>query len=151
MKKYAINKKVRFDYEILEKIEAGLVLAGTEVKSIRAGNISLKGSYVTLKSSGKNPEAWLINAHVSPYKPAGDQPGYDPERSRKLLLKKKEINYLIGKKKEQGLTLVPLSVYNRRSKIKVEIGLARGKKRYEKREDIKKREANRKIRRALKN
>jgi len=151
MKKYAINKKVRFDYEILEKIEAGLVLSGAEVKSIRSGNISLKGAYVTLKSSGKNPEAWLINAHISPYKPAGDQPSYDPDRSRKLLLKKREINYLIGKKKEQGLTLVPLSVYNKKHRIKIEVGLAKGKKKYEKRDVIKKRESDQKIRRALKN
>lgn len=150
MKKYAINKRARYDYEILEKIEAGLVLTGPEVKSVRLGNISLKGAYVTLKTSGKTPEAWLINAHISAYKPAGEQLNYDPERSRKLLLNKKEINYIIGKKQEQGLTIIPLSVYNRNSKIKLGIGLARGKKKHEKRESIKKREADRKIRRALK-
>lgn len=152
MKNLAYNKRARYDYDILEKFEAGLILTGAEVKSIKQGNISLKGSYVTLKKTDKElPEAWLINTHISKYKPAGDQPDYDPERSRKLLLNKSEIKQLIGKKQEQGLTIIPLSVYTKRSRIKLKIGLGRGKKKYEKRESIKKREADKKIRRALKN
>ena len=149
--KKIINKRARYDYEILDKFEAGLVLKGVEVKSIKQGNISLKGAYVTLKKTKKElPEAWLINAHISKYPPAGKQSYYDPERSRKLLLKKKEINYFIGKKQEQGLTIIPLSVYTKKGRIKLEIGLGKGKKKHDKRETIKKRDTERKIRRALK-
>jgi SsrA-binding protein len=151
MKMIAVNKRAKFDYDILEKFEAGIVLTGAEVKSVKLGNISLKGSYMTINPTGpqKQPEAWLINAHISPYKPAGPQPDYDPEKSRKLLLHKKEIDYLIGKQREGGLTIIPLSVYTKKARIKVEIGLGRGKKKFEKRERIKKREAERKIQRAL--
>lgn len=153
MKIIAKNKRAAFDYNILEKFEAGIVLTGAEVKSIKQGNISLKGSYVTISMTGPDnkPEAWLINAHISPYKPAGIQLGYDPEKSRKLLLHKKEIDYLIGKQKEGGLTIIPLLVYTKKGRIKIEVGLGRGKKKYEKREAIRKREDERKMRRALKN
>ena len=99
MKTFADNKKARFDYEVLEKFEAGLVLNGQEVKSIRNGNVSLKGAYVVIK--GEEPH--LIGANVPPYQPKNALPDYDPERSRKLLLNKKEIDYLIGKTKEKGL------------------------------------------------
>jgi SsrA-binding protein len=148
----AVNKKARFDYQILETFEAGIVLFGHEVKSIKTGHISLKGSFVTLKQDKGNklPELYLINTHIPLYKHAGSMPSHDPYRSRKLLLHKNEIKKLIGKKKEQGLTLVPLKVYTKRSLIKLEFGLAKGKKKYDKREDVKKRELDRSMSRVLK-
>lgn len=143
----AINKRAMFDYEILEKFEAGIVLTGAEVKSVKNRHISLKGSYVTFK----NNEAYLLNAHISPYQKAGKIAVYDPTKTRKLLLNKSELKRLIGKLTEKGLTIVPLKVYTtRRGRIKVEIGLGRGKKQYEKRELIKKREVEREIRGQLK-
>lgn len=145
----AINKKANFDYKILEKYEAGLKLLGHEVKSIKTGHISLKGAFVVLKQAqvrNKQPEAYLINAHIPLYKFAGQMKNYDPYRSRKLLLKKSEIKRLIGKKKEQGLTLVPIRLYTKHGLIKLEFGLGQGKKKYDKREDIKKRDLDRKIR-----
>jgi SsrA-binding protein len=145
MKVYAENRKARFNYEILEEFEAGIILSGAEVKSIRAGHISLKEAFATVR----NGEIFLTNAHISPYKPAGNE-GYDPTRSRKLLLNSSEITKLIGKSGEQGLTLVPLRVYDKSGKIKVEIGLAKGKKKYDKREIIKKREQIREVKRDLK-
>jgi len=138
----ATNKRAFFDYQILETFEAGIVLTGQEVKSIKTGHISLAGSYVIIRGG----EAWLTGAHVSPYKMAGLLPGYDPTRSRKLLLHKKELFSLIGKIKQKGLTLVPLKVYTKKGKIKLEFGLARGKKKYEKKEAIKKREVERQLR-----
>ena len=143
---YAVNKKARFDYEILDTYEAGLVLEGHEVKSIRDGNISLKGSFVSFHGE----DAFLTNVHVSKYKFAGNVKDYDPERSRKLLLKRKEIDYLRGKSMEKGLTIVPLSVYNRGRHIKVEIGIGRGKKKHDKRETIKRRELKRELDRKMK-
>ncbi|MFH1522613.1 MAG: SsrA-binding protein SmpB [Patescibacteria group bacterium] len=144
----AFNKRANFDYEIKSKYEAGIVLLGHEVKSVKTGHISLKGSYVTIKKAKKNalPELYLINAHVSLYKHAGTIKKYDPTRPRKLLLKKNEIKHLIGKKQEQGLTLVPLKIYTKRSLIKLEFGVGRGKRKFDKREKIKKRETERKIR-----
>jgi SsrA-binding protein len=142
----AVNKKAEHDYKILETFEAGIVLTGQEVKSIKGGHINLVGSYIILK----NHEAWLIGAHVPPYKMAGPLPGYEPTRNRKLLLKKKELNTLAGKIKQKGLTLVPLKVYTKRGKIKLEFGLACGKKKYEKKEIIKKREIEKRIREAMK-
>lgn len=146
MKPTAENKRARFDYEILEKIEAGLVLAGYEVKSIKTGHISLKGSFVVIK----NNEAWLLNAYIPPYQPKNTPKDYNPSRSRKLLLARKEINYLIGKTKERGLTLVPLKMYTKKGRIKLEFGVGRGRKKVDKRELIKKREAKRQIERTLK-
>ena len=141
------NKKLLADFHILEKFEAGIVLSGPEVKSVKAGQINLKGSYVTI--DGKN-EVWLINAHISPYKPAASrQISYKPTQNRKLLLSKKEIDYLRGKEKEKGLTIMPISVYTKGSLIKVELGLARGKKQFDKRESVKKREVDRQIRRQM--
>lgn len=146
MSTFSENRKAYFDYEILEKFEAGLVLSGAEVKSIKNGRINLAGSYVNFHDG----ELYLLNASVAPYQPKNQPLDYDPERSRKLLLKKQEIGYLAGKIKQRGLTLVPLKVYNKGRRIKIEIGLVRGKKQYDKRAVISKREAERKIERELK-
>lgn len=140
------NKKAYFDYHIEEKLEAGISLLGHEVKSIKSGNMSLKGAYVVLRDS----QVSLIGAHISPYQPKNTPSDYNPERTRNLLLKKKEIDFLIGKTKEKGLTLVPLKVYTVKGIIKLEIGIARGKKKKDKREIIKKRDINRELQRTLK-
>ena len=145
MDKYAVNKKAGFDYEILEKFEAGLVLTGAEVKSLRSNNAKLVGGFVVFH--GDVPE--LINVHIPRYKFSNIP--IDPDRSRQILLKKQEINYLRGKLDEKGLTIVPLSVYNKGRRIKLEIGLVRGKKHFDKRASIKKRETDREIRRVFKN
>ncbi|MCX7778731.1 MAG: SsrA-binding protein SmpB [Patescibacteria group bacterium] len=148
MKLITINKKAYHNYEILETYEAGIVLTGPEVKSVKAGKIDLTGSYVTLD---KSSIPWLTNLNIAPYPPAkGDQENYQPSRPRKLLLKKKEIASLIGKTKMKGLTIIPLKVYNKHGFIKIEIGLGRGKKKFDKREEIKKRELERKIKEELK-
>jgi len=147
----AINKRANFDYDIKEKFTAGVVLLGHEVKSVKTGHINLKGSYVTLKKSKKVlPELYLINAHIPLYKHAGTVKNYDPTGPRKLLLKKNEIKHLIGKKQEQGLTLVPLKMYTKRSLIKLEFGIGKGKKKVDKREMIKKKEVDRKMRTLIK-
>lgn len=146
MKILAENRKAYFNYNILEKFEAGMVLIGQEVKSIKLGRISLKGSYVVLR----NEEVFLIGANVPPYQPKNAPPDYEPERSRKLLLNKAEIKKLIGKTKQKGLTLIPLKVYTKHAKIKLEFGIGRGKKKIDKRESIKKREIEREIQRELK-
>ena len=143
----ATNKRAHFDYQILDKYEAGLVLTGQEVKSVRAGHISLKESFVTLKES----ELFLTNAHISFYKQAGEVKNYNPTRPRKLLLKKSEIKHLIGKLRLAGLTLVPLRVYTKKRLLKLEFGIGKGKNKFDKREDLKKKDANRDIQRALKN
>ena len=142
----AINPRAKYDYEILDTYEAGLVLSGQEVKSAKKGRMSLKGSYVTIR----NEEVWLINAQISPYQPKNVPVNYSPTHSRKLLLHKKEIKELIGKTKQKGLTLTPLRAYTKQNRIKLEFGLGRGKKKSDKREKIKKRETQRNIRRALK-
>jgi SsrA-binding protein len=144
------NKKAYFNYQILEEFEAGLVLNGQEVKSIKSGRMNLQGSYATLKNREKLPELYLIGAYIPAYQPKNAPQNYNPERSIKLLLNKSEIRYLIGKTKEKGLTLVPLKVYLKNAKVKIAIGLAKGKKKSDKREAIKKREAEREIRKALK-
>lgn len=141
------NPRVRFDYHILEKYEAGIVLFGHEVKAVKNSMISLKGSYVAVR----NKELWLINALISPYQPKNTPEDYSSTRSRKLLMHKSEIKRLIGKIKEKGLTLAPLRVYTKQNRIKLEFGLAKGKRTIDKREKIKKREADRKIGRALRN
>lgn len=145
MSNIAKNKKAYFDYEILETYEAGIVLYGFEVKSVKLGHISLKGAYVSIKDN----EAYLLNAHISPYQPKNMPRDYDPTRSRKLLLKRSQINTLIGKSKSQGLTILPTSVYTKKGKIKIEIGIGRGKKKHEKRELIKKRDAEREVRNTM--
>lgn len=145
MKVLANNKKAGFDYEILEKFEAGIVLNGQEVKSIRNGNISLKGSYVIIRGE----EPYLVGANIPPYQPKNASPEYDPERIRKLLLNKKEIDHLIGKTQERGLTLVPLKLYTKYARIKLEFGIGKGKKKSDKRETIKKRDIDRDIKREI--
>ena len=140
-----INKKAFFNYEILERFEAGLVLLGSEVKSIKNSHYSLQGAYVTLQKE----EAWLVRATIAPYQPKNMPSPYNPERPRKLLLNKKELKYLQGKTKERGLTIVPLKVYNKHGQIKLEIGLAKGKTKSDKREVLKKRAVDRDIQREL--
>jgi len=146
MKIYADNKRSLFSYEILEKYQAGLALNGQEVKSIKSGRIQLAGSYVVPRGE----ELFLVGATIPAYQPKNAPADYNAERSRKLLLKKDEIRYLLGKTKERGLTLVPIRVYNMKAKLKLEFGLAKGKKQHDKREKIKKREASREMERALK-
>ena len=146
MKVFAENRKARFDYEILETFEAGLVLTGTEVKSIREGRVSLKDAYVDVRDG----ELYLVNMYVAPYPMAAEMFQHDPERPRKLLLHRYEINRIIGKLSQRGLTAVPLKLYARGPWIKAEIALVRGKRKYEKRESIKRRELEREIERARK-
>ncbi|MFA5124568.1 MAG: SsrA-binding protein SmpB [Patescibacteria group bacterium] len=142
------NKEGLFGYEIIDTWRAGIVLSGPEVKAVKLGQISLKGSFVQIDN--KN-EAWIVNCHISPYKPAkGHQNGYNPDKSRKLLLNKKEIASIIGKKAQKGLTIIPISVYTYKRLIKVEIGLARSRTKVDKREVVKKREQEREIERTLK-
>ena len=121
------------------------MLTGQEVKSVKTGHISLKGSFVTMKGS----EFYLTNASISPYRFAGELPNYDPTRSRKLLLKKSEIKTLLGKSRSAGLTLVPIRVYTKKRLIKLEFGVGRGKKKFDKRDDIKKRESKRRLKRIM--
>lgn len=142
----AINKKARFDYELLDKYEAGLVLTGQEVKAIKSGQVSLKGSYVIPRTINGRTDLYLLGAQVSPYKAAGPLPNYDPRRERKLLMNRWEIDKLLGKKQEQGLTLVPLKIYTSHSFLKLEFAVGRGKKKYDKREAIKKRDVDRRLR-----
>jgi SsrA-binding protein len=145
MKVLSENRKAYFNYTILEKFEAGIVLVGQEVKSIRAGRLNLAGSYVVLR----NGNAYLIGCQIPPYQPLNIQGEYNPERSRRLLLNKSEIQYLIGKSNQKGLTLVPLKMYTKAGRIKLEIGVAKGKKTADKRETIRKRETERDLKREL--
>ena len=138
------NKKARFDYEILSTYEAGLVLMGTEIKSIRQGRIQLKDGYARIQGN----EAFLHDVYIAPYPNAGPF-NHEPTRPRKLLLHKREIRRLFGKIQEKGLALIPLSVYLKNSKAKVELGIGRGKRKYEKREAIKRKDARREIQRTL--
>ncbi|HHX58937.1 MAG TPA: SsrA-binding protein SmpB [Candidatus Moranbacteria bacterium] len=146
MKPLAYNKRARFDYEFIERYEAGLVLFGHEVKSIRAGRMSLKGAFVTFHKN----ELFLTNASIPLYSYAGKIENYDPTRPRKLLIHRAEAKSLRGKIEVKGLTMVPISVYNKRGRLKLEFALAKGKKQFDKRETIKKREAERDMGRAMK-
>lgn len=147
MKTLAINKRATFDYNLQEMFEAGLVLTGPEVKSVKAGSVQLKGAFVDMR----NGQLWLKNAFISPYKPAaGAQKEYDPSRDRKVLVHKREMNRLIGKKKAEGFTLVPVSIYLKGNLIKLAFAIGKGKKEYEKRETIKKRDVQKQIRQHLK-
>lgn len=139
------NRKARFDYEIMDTIEAGLVLTGSEVKSLRAGQVNLKDSYISIIRG----EAFLQNAHISVYK-ASSYNNHEPERLRKLLLNKLELNRLQGQLQEKGLSCVPLKIYFKRGRVKVEIGIARGKKKGDKRQAIKDKDVKREIQRTLK-
>ena len=137
------NRRARHDYEITETVEAGLVLEGSEVKSLRAGNANLKDAYANFSGG----EAWLENAYIAPYQFARDG-GHRPERRRKLLLHRREIDRIARKLAEKGLTLVPLSIYFKDGRAKVELGLGRGKRQYDKRQTIKKRTQEREMARA---
>ena len=146
MKLICTNRKARRDYQILETMEAGLVLVGTEVKSLREGHAQLKDSYAGVDEG----ELYLYNAHINPYR-MGNRFNHEPTRTRKLLMHEREIRRLIGKVQEKGLTLIPLRLYfNDAGRVKVELGLARGKKDYDKRRDIAERDAKRDMERAAK-
>lgn len=145
VKVIATNRKARHEYEIIETIEAGIVLTGTEIKSVRERQVSLKEGFATIKGG----EIWLMDVHIAPYK-HGHRDNPDPRRPRKLLLHRNEINRLEGKLAEKGWTLVPLKMYLKNNRAKVEIGLARGKKKYDKRKAIAERDAQRDIERAMK-
>lgn len=139
------NKKAHFNYDILEKYEAGIELFGFEVKSIKGGHGSLEGTRVIIRDN----EAYLIGVNIPPYQTGNTPAGYDPTRTRKLLLTKKEIKELIGKGEQAGLTIVPLALYNKGGRVKVSIAVARGRKKYDKREVLKKRDVDREIRRDM--
>ncbi|MBD2089266.1 SsrA-binding protein SmpB [Microcoleus sp. FACHB-1515] len=141
------NRQARFLYEILETYEAGIELRGTEVKSIRQGKVNLRDGYALIR----NGEAWLHNVHISPHESASQVFNHDPRRTRRLLLHNQEIRKLIGQVEQKGLTLIPLKLYLKRGWLKVTIGLARGKKLHDKREDLKRKQEKREIDRAVKN
>ncbi|GMU96664.1 MULTISPECIES: SsrA-binding protein SmpB [Ignavibacterium] len=144
-KNITVNRKARHEYHILQTFEAGIVLVGTEVKALREGKANLVDSYATIK----NGEVWLVSAHISEYK-QGNINNHNPTRDRKLLLNKSEIRKLIGKTKEKGLTLIPLRMYFKNGRVKVELALAKGKKSYDKRETIAKRDFQREQERRIK-
>jgi SsrA-binding protein len=141
----AANRRARHEYHLLERFEAGLVLTGTEVKSLRQGNATIERAYADVRDG----QVWLVGAHISPYEQAS-LGSHDPDRDRKLLLHRKEIASLIGKVKERGLTLVPTQLYFKNGRAKVELALARGKEQRDKRRELAKRDADRQIERALK-
>jgi len=141
----ATNRRARHEFEILETFEAGLVLRGTEVKSLRAGQVNFKDSYATVK----HDEMWLLGCHIPTYS-HGTDANHDPERDRKLLLHRKEITRLVGKVAERGLTVVPLKLYFKDGRAKIEIGLARGKKLHDKRATLRERESRREMDKATK-
>lgn len=145
MSTFAKNKKAFFDYEILETFETGIMLAGTEVKSVKAGKVSIKEAFVKILSN----EIWLVNSHVAEYE-QGNRNNHNPTRSRKLLMKRRDIDRLIGRIKEAGLTLVPISVYQKKRLVKVEIALAKGKKEHDKRNSIRERDLQRELGRDIK-
>lgn len=144
-KTVATNRKARHDYEVLESYEAGMVLRGSEVKALRNGKANLKDSYASVEDG----EVWLYNVHIGPYQPAGKYQQHDPERTRKLLLSRREIDRLFGVTVEKGLTLVPLRIYFRDGRAKVELAVARGRKAYDKREKMRKEAARREIEQEL--
>jgi SsrA-binding protein len=146
MANYAENKKVHFDYEVMEEFEAGIELLGFEVKSIRVGRAVLSGSHVIVRGG----EAYIIGMQIPPYQAGNTLDTYDPLQTRKLLLTKREIGTLEKAEGTKGLTIVPISLYNKKRKIKVRIAIVRGKKKFDKRETIKKRDTDRDLRRELK-
>jgi SsrA-binding protein len=145
IKVVATNRKAYHEYEFHDTFEAGLVLRGSEIKSIRAGRVSLQEGFVIFEGG----EAWLVNVHIAPYDPASKQ-NHEPKRRRKLLLHKREIDRLHSRAQEKGYTVIPTKLYLKDGRAKVEIGLARGKKLYDKREAIAKRDSKRQVERALK-
>ena len=146
VKVVATNRKAGRDYHLEDKHEAGLVLKGTEIKSVRAGKVNLSDGYV----QPRNGELWLVNVHIAPYDPAGQYFGHDPLRPRKLLLHRREIDRLLSRIVERGYTVVPTRMYLKDGRAKVEIALARGKRKYDKRQAIAERTAKRDVERALK-
>jgi SsrA-binding protein len=145
IKVIATNRKARHEYHLTEEVEAGLALKGTEIKSIRAGRVSLQEGFVTFEGG----EAWLVNVHIAPYDPASGQ-NHEPRRRRKLLLHRREIDRLQARAQEKSYTVVPTRLYLKDGRAKVEIALARGKKLYDKRQDLAKRDSKRQVERALK-
>jgi SsrA-binding protein len=145
VKVIATNRKARHQYHLNDPLEAGLVLWGSEIKSIRAGRVSLQEGFVTFEGG----EAWLVNVHIAPYEQASGQ-NHEPKRRRKLLLHRREIDRLRGRAQEKGFTVVPTRLYLRDGRAKVEIALARGKRMYDKRQDIAKRDSKRQVERAIK-
>jgi SsrA-binding protein len=141
----AVNRKAFHDYHILETVESGIVLTGTEIKSVRAHQVNLREAYARIQ----NGEMWLFNSHIAGYDP-GSRNNHDPVRNRKLLLHRKQIDHLFGELTQKGLTLVPLRMYIKRGTAKLELGLGKGKKLYDKREAIAKREVEREVDRTLK-
>ncbi len=144
-KKVAVNRKARHDYFILDSFECGIVLTGTEIKSVRAGNLNLKDSYASIE----NGELWLYGMHISPYE-MGNRFNRDPMRKKKLLLHKREIMKLFGESQQQGLSIIPLELYIKNGRAKLEIGLCKGKKLHDKRDSDAERESRREIDRAMK-
>ena len=142
----SVNRKAFHDYVIEEEYEAGIVLTGSEIKSIRAGRVNLRGAFVRVD----NEEAWLLDAHISPYEQSGTHFNHEPTRPRKLLLHRREINRLMGRLDAKGLTLVPLDIHFKGRRAKVKLGLARGKKLFDKRDAVAERDASRQIERVLK-
>jgi|SRR5919199_3534335 SsrA-binding protein len=142
-----VNRKAYHDYQIEEELEAGIALTGSEIKSIRAGRVNLRDAYARID----NGELWLIGSHVSPYRQAGSYFNHEPERPRKLLVHRQELDYLREKIQAKGYTLVPLRMALRKGKAKVDIGLGRGKKLYDKRDAMAERDARRDVERALRN
>lgn len=143
---YIQNRKAHFNYEVLEKYEGGIELVGNEVKSVRGGRMSLEGAFVIVRGG----EVFLINANIDPYQPKNAPKDYNPLRNRKILLTKKEIAELGESEKNKSLTIIPISLYNKGRKIKIEIALVKGKKQHDKRETTKKRETDRELRREYK-
>lgn len=141
----ARNRRANFDYAIEDTLEAGVVLQGTEIKSIRAGKVQLREAFVQIR----NDEAWIVNMHISPYD-QGNRFNHDPVRTRKLLLHRKQIKQLIGKTQQQGYTIVPIQIHLKNGFAKVLVGVGKGKKHYDRREDIKQKEAKRDVARAFK-
>lgn len=139
---FAENRRARFDYNVLEVFEAGIALTGQEVKSVKGGRLNLSGSYAVIRKG----EVWLLNSEIPAYQPKNAPPDYDAKRSRRLLLKKEEIKSLTGKLHEKGLVLVPLKAYPKKSFVKIELGLGRSRKKSDKRELLKKRAAEREMR-----
>ena len=146
MSTLAVNKKARFDYEILETLEGGLRLTGAETKSAKAGHVQLKGAFLHIQGS----ELWLKGSFIGAYKPSGIHEEYDPNRDRKVLVHRRELNRLSGKRQADGYTLIPLSFYTKGNLVKLEFAVARGKKQYEKRESLKKRDVEKQIRERIK-
>ena len=146
MTAFAENRKARFNYEFLEEMEAGIELEGFEVRAVRTGKMTLEGAHITVRGG----EAFLVGASIAPYQPNNTPKGYNPSRNRKLLLTKKEIESLGDTESKKGLTIVPISVYNKGRRVKVRIAVARGKKKFDKRETLKRRDDEREMRREMK-